>query len=70
VNGSTASKYEELEMTSGTAVRAGQDDAASTIALAGSFASNTAAAATAAAAAAAPAESAALVSDAAATADG
>jgi len=64
VNGltSSAGKYEELEMTSGEAVRTGPDDAVSTTALAGSFASNTAAVATAA-----PAESASLVTD--ATAD-
>jgi len=44
MSGSTASKYEELELTSGEAVMGGQDDVTSTTALAGSFVSNAAAA--------------------------
>ena len=60
-SGSTASKYEELELTSSNTVRGGQDDATSTTALAGSFASN--------AAAAGLVDSASLVTDAAPTAD-
>jgi len=42
--GSTASRYDELELTSGLVVPSGQDDVVSTTALAGSFASDAAAA--------------------------
>jgi len=62
VSGSTSSKYEELELASGNMATGGQDDATSTTALAGSFASNTAAAA-------GLVETASLVTDAAAAAD-
>jgi len=62
MSGSSASKFEELELSSsGTMLRDGQDDVTSTTALAGSFASN--------AAAADPLETGALVTDAAPTAD-
>ena len=63
VSGSTASKYEELELSSsGNMLRDGQEDVISTTALAGSFASN-------AAAAADQVETGALVPDATLTAD-